>query len=87
MARKHNVGVIVSAKDLASGVIKKVSARTVALGVAVGKTTADGLFTLEATRCIGCCGLAPAMMINEEVYGRLTPEQIPAIVEKYRKIG
>ncbi len=57
------------------------------IGVEVGKTTADGLFTLEATRCIGCCGLAPAMMINEEVYGRLTPDQIPAIVEKYRARG
>jgi len=57
------------------------------IGVGVGKTTADGLFTLEATRCIGCCGLAPAMMINDEVYGRLTPDQIPAIVEKYRAKG
>ncbi len=57
------------------------------LGVAVGKTTEDGLFTLEATRCIGCCGLAPAMMINDEVYGRLTPKEIPAIVEKYRARG
>ncbi|HWQ58776.1 MAG TPA: NAD(P)H-dependent oxidoreductase subunit E [Clostridia bacterium] len=57
------------------------------IGVVVGKTTEDGMFTLEATRCIGCCGLAPAMMINEEVYGRLTPAQIPAIVEKYRQRG
>lgn len=54
------------------------------LGIEVGATTKDGLFTLEATRCIGCCGLAPAMMINDEVYGRLTPAEIPAIVEKYR---
>lgn len=54
------------------------------IGISVGKTTADGMFTLEATRCIGCCGLAPAMMINDEVYGRLTPKEIPAIVEKYR---
>lgn len=57
------------------------------LGVKVGNTTPDGMFTLEATRCIGCCGLAPSMMINGEVYGRLTPAQIPAIVEKYRARG
>ncbi len=57
------------------------------LGIAVGNTTDDGMFTLDATRCIGCCGLAPAMMINDEVYGRLTPEQVPAIVEKYRQRG
>lgn len=57
------------------------------IGVASGKTTSDGLFTLEAMRCIGCCGLAPAMMVNGEVYGRLTPDDIPGIVEKYRKRG
>jgi NADH:ubiquinone oxidoreductase subunit E len=52
-----------------------------------GQTTPDGLFTLEATRCIGCCGLAPAMMIGSEVYGRLVPSDIPAIIEKYRQMG
>ena len=51
----------------------------------VGKTTADGLFTLNATRCLGACGLAPVMTIDSEVYGRLTPDQVPAILEKYRK--
>ncbi|MEA5059610.1 MAG: NAD(P)H-dependent oxidoreductase subunit E [Candidatus Pelethousia sp.] len=56
-------------------------------GVEVGKTTEDGLFTLDATRCIGCCGLAPAMMINGEVYGRLVPQDIPGIIEKYLKQG
>lgn len=56
-------------------------------GVQVGKTTEDGLFTLDATRCIGCCGLAPAMMINGEVYGRLVPADIPGIIEKYRQMS
>lgn len=56
-------------------------------GVEVGKTTPDGMFTLDATRCIGCCGLAPAMMINGEVYGRLVPSDIPGIIEKYRQLG
>ena len=54
------------------------------LDVAVGKTTSDGVFTLNATRCLGACGLAPVMMINDEVYGRLVPEDIPGIVAKYR---
>lgn len=54
------------------------------LDVEVGGMTSDGLFSLDATRCIGCCGLAPAMMINDEVYGRLTPSDIPGILEKYR---
>ena len=54
------------------------------LGVKAGETTADGLFTLNATRCLGACGLAPVMMVNDDVYGRLTPDQVPAIIEKYR---
>ncbi len=45
--------------------------------------TADGKFSLTECRCIGACGLAPVMTINEDTYGRLTPEDIPAILEKY----
>jgi NADH:ubiquinone oxidoreductase subunit E len=48
-----------------------------------GETTDDGKFTLEATRCLGCCGLSPVMMIDGEVYGRLTPEKVPEILKKY----
>ena len=55
------------------------------LVIPVGKTTEDGRFTLQATRCLGACGLAPVMMINEEVYGRLTPDDIPDILAKYKK--
>lgn len=54
------------------------------LNTPVGKTTADGLFTIKDTRCLGACGLAPVMMINDDVYGRLVPDDIPAILEKYR---
>lgn len=54
------------------------------LKVDVGNTTPDGKFTIQATRCLGACGLAPVMMINDEVYGRLTPEEIPGILAKYK---
>ena len=54
------------------------------LEIPVGGTTPDGKFTLEATRCLGACGLAPVMMINGEVYGRLTPDDVPGIVDKYK---
>lgn len=54
------------------------------LGIEVGKTTKDGRFTIQATRCLGACGLAPVMMINDEVYGRLVPEDVPGILDKYR---
>jgi len=49
-----------------------------------GKTTPDGLFTIKDTRCLGACGLAPVMMINDDVYGNLVPDAIPGILAKYR---
>lgn len=54
------------------------------LGLQGGGCTPDGKFSLEACRCLGACGLAPVMMINGEVYGRLTPDQIPGIIAKYK---
>ena len=53
------------------------------LKIKEGETTSDGKFSIEACRCIGACGLAPVMKINEDVYGRLTPEMIPEIISKY----
>ena len=57
------------------------------LGIAPGETTEDGLFTLDALRCIGACGIAPAVTINGKVYPKLSVSDIPAIVEEYRKEG
>ena len=57
------------------------------LGIGPGETTEDGLFTLESARCIGCCGLAPALMVNDEVFGRLTPGDVAGILDKYRALG
>lgn len=54
------------------------------LGVARGSTSADGRYSLEATRCIGACGLAPVLTVNGEVYGRLTKQDIPGILAKYK---
>lgn len=54
------------------------------LGIEVGGCTEDGKFSLEATRCIGACGLAPVMTIGEDVYGRLTEDEIDGILAKYK---
>ena len=54
------------------------------LEINAGDTTKDGQFTVQATRCLGACGLAPVMMINDDVFGRLTPAEIPGILEKYK---
>jgi NADH:ubiquinone oxidoreductase subunit E len=56
------------------------------LGIHSGETTADGKFTIQDTRCLGCCGLAPVMTINEDVYGRVTPAQVKGILDKYRAL-
>lgn len=55
------------------------------LGVDIGQTTPDGKFSIEASRCIGCCGLAPVLTVNEHVYGKVDVKQIEDIVEKYRQ--
>lgn len=54
------------------------------LKITSNETTEDGLFTIQDTRCLGCCGLAPVMTINEDVYGKVTPDMIPGILNKYR---
>jgi NADH-quinone oxidoreductase subunit E len=54
------------------------------LGIDVGQTTEDGAFTLELASCLGVCGVAPAIMINEEMFGKLTPERLDAILEERR---
>ena len=53
------------------------------LGIDVGGSTEDNKFSLDACRCIGACGLAPVVMINEDVYGRLQPDEVEGILKKY----
>ena len=53
------------------------------LGLKEGECSADGKFSLESCRCVGACGLAPVMMINDDVHGRLTPDDIEGILAKY----
>lgn len=81
---KHIIGVCLGTACYVRGSQAILDELSKELEVEVGKTTSDGLFTLEATRCLGCCGLAPVMMIGEDVYGRLVPEDIPDIIAKYR---
>jgi len=54
------------------------------LGIDIGQTTEDGLFTLETTSCLGLCGVAPVMMINDQSFGNLTPEKVEEIIDRFR---
>lgn len=53
------------------------------LGIEVGETTADGKYTLEVMRCIGACGLAPAIMVNDKVFQRVNPDKLSLILEEF----
>ena len=53
------------------------------LGIKGGEITPDGKFSLDACRCIGACGLAPVLTVNEDVYGRLTVDDVESILAKY----
>ena len=57
------------------------------LGIEPGQTTKDGLFTIDALRCIGACGIAPAVSINGKVYPKMSVDKVPSIVESYKKEG
>ena len=57
------------------------------LGVGLNATTGDGMFTVEAVRCLGCCGLAPVAVVNGEVHGKLETKDVSKIIEQYRARG
>lgn len=54
------------------------------LGIKLNETTKDGLFSLTAARCVGCCGLAPVIMVNDKVYPTMTPGKCQAVIDEYR---
>ncbi len=55
------------------------------IGVPTGEVTKDGKFSITACRCVGACGLAPVILVNEDVYGRVEPEELPGIIAKYKE--
>jgi NADH:ubiquinone oxidoreductase subunit E len=55
------------------------------LGISWGETSSDGIFTLEGARCLGTCGLAPVVMVDEQIHGNVTPDQVPVLLETYLK--
>ncbi len=81
---QYVIGVCLGTACYVKGSQKVLDKLSEELRIPVGKTTPDGVFTLNATRCLGACGLAPVMMVNDEVYGRLTPDEVPGILSKYR---
>ena len=65
----------------ATGVLEELEKE---LGVPAGTTTDDGLFYIQVVRCLGCCGLAPVMVINGVTYGKMTPDKVKSIINEWR---
>ena len=80
---KYNISVGLGTACYVKGAGKLIDEITKKLGIGPEECTEDGKFSLTACRCIGACGLAPVMTVNDEVYGRLVLEDIPDILAKY----
>ena len=80
---KYAIAVCLGTACYVKGAQDLVDRITLKLGLTPGSTTPDGKYSLDATRCIGACGLAPVLTVNDEVYGRLTKEDIDGILAKY----
>jgi len=80
---KYNVSVCLGTACFVKGSEKLLDKAKEMLKIEEGQTTADGKFSIDATRCIGACGLAPVFTINEEVYGKATPETMEKAIKEY----
>ena len=82
---KYNIQVCMGTACYVKGAEAVINAFKDNLKVDVGEVTEDGLFSIESVRCLGACGLAPAIVVNEDVYGKVTPDMVPKIIESYRE--
>ena len=80
----YNVSVCLGTACYVKGAAAILNAVEQKLGIVPGAITPDGKFSLDSCRCVGACGLAPVMMINNDVYGRLTPDQVGPILDMYK---
>lgn len=82
---KHTISVCMGTACYVKGADKVVETLKKELRIGVGETTEDGLFTLQEARCLGACGIAPVIMIDEKIYGELDAKKTIEIVNQYRK--
>ena len=84
---KYVIGVCLGTACYVKGSQQVIDKFSEIIGIKAGETSEDGLFTLDALRCIGACGIAPALTINGKVYPKVAVSDVPGIVEEYRKMG
>ena len=83
---KHRIAICMGTACYLKGGEDLVDEARSILGINGEEVTDDGLFSIDEVRCLGCCGLAPVLMMDDEVYGKVTKEQLPDIIAKYRKL-
>ncbi len=82
---KYNIAVCLGTACFVKGSEKVLDKAKEMLKIDVGQTTDDGLFSIEATRCVGACGLAPVFTVNNEVYGKATPEMMESVINNIKE--
>jgi NADH-quinone oxidoreductase subunit E len=81
---KHKISVCLGTACYLKGGQDLIEEARSILSLEEGQVTEDGLFSIDPVRCVGCCGLAPVITIGNDVYGKLTKDQLPDIIAKYR---
>lgn len=84
---KYAVSICLGTACFVKGADRLLSAVESELGISLGETTQDGLFSIEASRCIGVCALAPVLTINEKTYSQVTPTQVPELLRAVAEQG
>ncbi|HOV37170.1 MAG TPA: NAD(P)H-dependent oxidoreductase subunit E [Spirochaetales bacterium] len=82
---KHKIAVCIGTACYLKGGQDLLSELETILDTGVNSTTEDGVFSIEAVRCVGCCGLSPVLMMDQEVYGKVKKDQLAEILAKYRE--
>jgi len=83
---KYNIAICLGTACFVKGSEQVLDKVKEILKIDVGQTTDDGMFSIEATRCVGACGLAPVFTVNDEVYGKATPKMVEQVIEKYKNM-
>lgn len=79
---QYHISLCLGTACFVKGADKVLAAFENEIGITLGETTADGLFSLESSRCLGVCALAPVVTINEETYSKVTPTQVPELIRQ-----
>ena len=82
---KYHISICLGTACFVKGADKVLEAFQTELGIEMGETTQDGLFSLENSRCLGVCALAPVVTINEQVYSRVTAKQVPELIRQVQE--